>query len=105
MTINLLKSIIVISIGIIILIIGYMLKYKTNISLIHYHKNINKNERNKYAKEIGNPVMFIGNGVIFSGILKLFKKDTFSLVIFMTFVIIGLFCIKKIQDKYNAEWF
>ena len=83
--------------------------YKGNTKLIHDYHQTNVENKEAYGKGFGKALGVIAVGIFISGVVGLLgDSDTIamaSLIILFGGLFAGLFCIYKVQKKYNSGIF
>ena len=83
--------------------------YKGNTKLIHDYHQTNVEDKEAYGKGFGKALGVIAAGIFISGVVGLLgDSDTIAMaaVIVLFFgLFAGLFCIYKVQKKYNSGIF
>ncbi|MBQ3136307.1 MAG: helix-turn-helix transcriptional regulator [Clostridia bacterium] len=105
---NLISAIISAVVGIVLLIVGILIR-KGNVSLLHSYHYKNVTDMDAYAKELGSAVMFICIPAFINGFMTLFVHikivSVISSVLFFTGMIICVIHIFKVQTKHNGSLF
>ena len=105
---NLISAVISAIVGILLLIVGFLIK-KGNVSLLHSYHYKNVTDMDAYAKELGSAVMFMCITAFINGFMTLFAHikivSVISSVLFFTGMIICVIHIFKVQTKYNGSLF
>ena len=83
--------------------------YKGNTKLIHDYHQTNVEDKEAYGKGFGKALGVIAAGIFTSGIVGLLgDSDTIAMaavIILFAGLFAGLFCIYKVQKKYNSGIF
>ena len=103
-----LYSCIVLPVAILFIVLSIAI-YNGKTQLIHdYHQTYVK-DKEGYGKEFGKGLGVIAIGIFLSGIIGLFGDNTVVMLIAVAVlffgIFAGLFCIYKVQKKYNREHF
>ena len=95
------------SVGFMLIIIGYLIWKKQKVSLLHsYHyANVKKEDLHAYSKQMGIGIIILGAVIFLMGICMYFQFDTIGWIIFIFGFVISVFVIHKAQIKYNGSWF
>lgn len=95
------------SVGLLLIIIGYLIWFKQKISLLHsYHyANVKKEDLNAYGKQMGIGNIILGICVSLMGICTYFDLENLGWVIFILGFIISIYIFHKAQKRYNGSWF
>lgn len=83
--------------------------YKGNTKLIHDYHQTNVEDKEAYSKGFGKALGVIAAGIFTSGVVGLLgDSDTIAMaavIILFAGLFAGLFCIYKVQKKYNSGIF
>ena len=83
--------------------------YKGNTKLIHDYHQTNVEDKEAYGKGFGKALCVIAAGIFTSGVVGLLgDSDTIAMaavIILFGGLFAGLFCIYKVQKKYNSGIF
>lgn len=83
--------------------------YKGNTKLIHDYHQTNVEDKEAYGKGFGKALGVIAAGIFTSGVVGLLgDSDTIAMaavIILFAGLFAGLFCIYKVQKKYNSGIF
>jgi len=83
--------------------------YKGKTELIHDYHQTNVKDKEAYGKGFGKALGVIAAGIFLSGIVGLFGDDTavmlFAVAVLFAGLFAGLFCIYRVQKKYNSGVF
>ena len=83
--------------------------YKGNTKLIHDYHQTNVEDKEAYGKGFGKALGVIAVGIFISGVVGLLgDSDTIAMaavIILFAGLFAGLFCIYKVQKKYNSGIF
>ena len=83
--------------------------YKGNTKLIHDYHQTNVEDKEAYGKGFGKALGVIAAGIFISGVVGLLgDSDTIAMaavIILFAGLFAGLFCIYKVQKKYNSGIF
>ena len=103
-----LYSCIVLPVAIIFFILSSLI-YKGKTELIHDYHQTNVEDKEAYGKGFGKALGVIAAGIFISGIVGLFgDNDTIAMaavIILFGGLFAGLWCIYKVQKKYNSGIF
>lgn len=103
-----LYSCIVLPVSIIFFILSILI-YKGKTELIHDYHQTNVEDKAAYGKGFGKALSVIAAGIFLSGIVGLFGDDTvvalLAVVVLFAGLFAGLWCIYKVQKKYNSGIF
>lgn len=101
--INLFELILMVFLGLLFLFLGWNIWKKEQITLIHsYHyKKVSEEDKKDYTEEMGKSIIFIGIGMILTGIINFITKTSYGWLIFTICFIAGFLKIFKAQKKYN----
>ena len=103
-----LYSCIVLPVAVLFIILSISI-YKGNTKLIHDYHQTNVEDKENYGKEFGLALSIVALGPLVSGIVALTGEDDFtallSVVILFAGLFAGLFCIYRVQKKYNSGIF
>lgn len=93
--------------GLLFIFLGCRIWKKEQITLIHsYHyKKVSEENKKNYTKEIGRSIVFIGIGMLLTGIVDFITKTSYGWLFFTIFFILGFIKIFKTQKKYNDGMF
>lgn len=104
----LLYSCILLPVGILFFILSFSI-YKGKTELIHDYHQTNVEDKAAYGKGFGKALSVIAAGIFLSGIVGLFGEDTVTMLIAVAVLFaglfIGLYCIYRVQKKYNSGVF
>lgn len=83
--------------------------YKGNTKLIHDYHQTNVEDKEAYGKGFGKALGVIAAGIFISGIVGLLGDSDIiamaAVIILFAGLFAGLFCIYKVQKKYNSGIF
>ena len=83
--------------------------YKGKTELIHDYHQTNVKDKENYGREFGKSLGVITAGIFLSGIVGLFGDNTaialLAVAVLFAGIFAGLFCIYKVQKKYNSGVF
>ncbi|MBR5305592.1 MAG: hypothetical protein IKU47_01600 [Oscillospiraceae bacterium] len=83
--------------------------YKGNTKLIHDYHQTNVEDKEAYGKGFGKALGVIAAGIFISGIVGLLgDSNTIAMaavIVLFVGLFAGLFCIYKVQKKYNSGFF
>ncbi|MBE6878841.1 MAG: DUF3784 domain-containing protein [Ruminococcaceae bacterium] len=103
-----LYSCIVLPVAIIFFILSSLI-YKGKTELIHDYHQTNVKDKAAYGKGFGKALGVMSAGIFLSGIIGLFGDDKITamvaVIVLFAGLFIGLFCIYKVQKKYNSGIF
>ena len=103
-----LYSCILLPVSVLFAVLSYLI-YKGKTELIHDYHQTNVKDKENYGKEFGKSLGVIAVGIFISGIVGLLGDSTkiamISVVILFAGLFAGLFCIYKVQKKYNSGVF
>lgn len=87
--------------------LGYQIKEKQNIKLIHkYHyANLKEKDIKNYTRLVGISLYVLSLGMLISGILIMFLPPKFMAFVFFGSFVISFFIMHMAQKKYNGSWF
>ena len=104
----LLYSCILLPVSILFFVLSFAI-YKGKTELIHDYHQTNVKDKEAYGKAFSKGLAVIAGGIFLSGIIGLLgDNNTVAMVaVFVLFagMFIGLFCIYKVQKKYNSGIF
>lgn len=97
--------ILIILIAILFLYIGFLLRKKEKITLLHdYHRNhVSEEDKKAFCRLSGLGVIFIGMGLLISAIILLFTDSAWSFLAFAAGFIAGLMLLIHAGNKYNVK--
>ena len=105
---NLISAIISAVVGIVLLIVGFLIR-KGNVSILHSYHYKNVTDIDAYSKEMGSAVMFMSIPACINGFMTLFAHikivSVISAVLLFTGMIICVIHIFKVQTKHNGSLF
>ena len=91
-------------ISIILILLGISL-LKGNSSSVHGKVFDTRNDKERYAKELGKPILLIGIGILISGIIAIILQQDYSIIIAVGFllliVVIAVIWFYKIQKRFS----
>ena len=91
-------------ISIILILLGISL-LKGNSSSVHGKVFDTTNDKERYAKELGKPILLIGIGILTSGIIAIILQQDYSIIIAVGFllliVVIAVIWFYKIQKRFS----
>mgnify|MGYP003760133293 CR=1 FL=1 len=91
------------SLGLLFLFLGWRIWKKEQITLIisyHYQK-VSEENKKYYTEEIGKSIIFMGIGMLLTGIINFISKRVFGWLFFTIFITLGFIKLLKAQKKYN----
>lgn len=105
--INLFELLLMVLLGLLLLFLGWRIWKKEQITLIHsYHyKKVSEEDKKDYTEEIGKSIIFIGIGMILTGIIDFITNTAYGWLFFTIFFILGFIKILQAQKKYNNGLF
>lgn len=105
---NILSAVISTIVGIVLLIVGVLIR-KGNVTILHSYHYKNVADIDAYSKEIGSSIMFMCFPIFLNGLITLFSHikivSIIGSVLFFIGIIICTIHIFKIQVKYNGGIF
>ena len=105
---NIISAVISTVVGIVLLIVGLLIK-KGNVSILHSYHYKNVTDIDAYSKEMGSAVMFMSIPACINGFMTLFSHikivSVISAVLLFTGMIICVIHIFKVQTKHNGSLF
>ena len=98
-----LELILMVFLGLLFLFLGLRIWKKEQITLIHsYHyKKVSEEDKSDYTKEIGKSIIFIGIGMLLTGIIDFITKTVYGWLFFTIFSLLGFIKMFKAQKRYN----
>lgn len=95
---------ILLSLGLIFIFIGWRIWKKEQITLIHDYHYARVAEKNKksYTEKMGKACIIMGIGMILWGIIDFVSKASYGWICFGIFFVWGLVMIFMAQKKYNG---
>ena len=98
-------TIILLFLSILFLYIGFLLRKKEKITLLHdYHRNhVSEEDKKAFCRLSGLGVIFIGMGLLISAIILLFTDSAWSFLAFAAGFIAGLMLLIHAGNKYNVK--
>ncbi len=102
-----LLSLILIPVSILTFYLGFQIKIKQRVTLIHdYHwKNVKEQDIKPYTSLMGIGQYTIGIGCLISGVLGLFLSSIVIILPLFLGIAIGFIIMYKAQKKYNSGMF
>ena len=93
--------------GLLFLFLGWRIWKQEQITLIHsYHyQKVSEENKKAYTQEIGKSIIFIGIGMLLTGIIDFITKTVYGWLFFTIFFILGFMKMFKAQKKYNDGMF
>jgi len=93
--------------GFLFLYLGWRIWKKEAITLIHWYHYTRVKEEDKaaYTEEMGKSIIFIGIGLLLSGLIDLVLQTSIGWWLLIAFMIIGFIKIYRAQRKYNGGLF
>ncbi len=105
---NIISAVISTVVGIVLLIVGLLIK-KGNVFILHSYHYKNVTDIDAYSKEMGSAVMFMSIPACVNGFMTLFAHikivSVISSVLLFTGLIICVIHIFKVQTKHNGSLF
>ncbi len=105
---NIFSAVISTVVGIVLLIVGILIR-KGNVSLLHSYHYKNVTDIEAYSKEMGNAVMLMCIPVFLNGFITLFSHikivSVIGAVLFLAGMIICVIHIFNVQTKHNGSLF
>lgn len=105
---NIISAVISTVVGIVLLIVGFLIR-KGNVSILHSYHYKNVTDIGAYSKEMGSAVMFMSIPVCINGFMTLFAHikivSVISAVLLFTGMIICVIHIFKVQTKHSGSLF
>ncbi len=100
-------ALILISVGLLVICLGFQIKNKQKITLIHdYHwKNVKNEDIKSYTSLFGIGQYTIGISFLISGILGLLNSSMLVILPAFLGIVIGFVIMYKAQKKYNLGMF
>ena len=94
------------AVGLFCIGIGFLIRFKRKVSLVHdYHyKNVAEKDIPAYARLIGGGLILIGAGICATGLFNLVKSALWWVPMLVGFIA-GFAVMNKAQKKYNGSWF
>ena len=94
------------SVGLLCVIIGLLIRIKKKVSLVHeYHyKNVRQEDIPAYCRLLGLGLVIIGLGICVTGFFNLFESSLWWIPMLVGFVA-GFAVLNRAQKKYNGSWF
>jgi len=92
-------------IAILFLYIGFLLRKKEKITLLHdYHRNhVSEKDKKAFCRLSGLGVFFIGMGLLITAFILLFTDSAWSFLAFAAGFIAGLTLLVRAGSKYNVK--
>ena len=97
------EFILLLAVGIIFLVIGWLIWKKEKISLIHsYHYDkVSDTNKGAYTALVGKGALIIGTGIIITGIIDLVTQTGWGWIVFGASFIVGLGFMILAGIRYN----
>jgi len=101
------ELILMVFVGLLFLFLGWSIWKKEQITLIHsYHyQKVSEENKKDYTEEMGKSIIFIGIGILLTGIIDFITRTSYGWLFFTIFFILGFVKIFKAQKKYNNGMF
>ncbi len=101
------ELILMVSIGLLFLFLGWLIWKKEQITLIHsYHyTKVSEEDKTNYTEEMGKSMIYIGIGSLLAGIIDFITKTGYGWLFFTMFFILGSIKMFKAQKRYNGGIF
>ncbi len=103
-----LYSCILLPVAVIFAVMSFQI-YKGKTELIHDYHQTNVKDKAAYGKGFGKALGVMSVGIFSSGIIGLFGDDKITamvaVIVLFAGLFVGLFCIYKVQKKYNSGIF
>lgn len=98
-----LGEIIVVGVGFIFIILGYLVWKREKISILHrYHyRNVSPANKKAFCKMTGQGLILIGSGLLITGIVISITHSMYSFIAFAVGLIAGLILLIYAEKKYN----
>ena len=97
------EFILLLAVGIIFLVIGWLIWKKEKITLIHsYHYDkVSDTDKGAYTALVGKGILIIGTGIIITGIIDLITQTGWGWIVFVASFIVGLGIMILAGMRYN----
>lgn len=101
------ELILLLSMGILFLIIGFRIWKKEQITLIHdYHyKKVSEIDRKPYTEKMGKACVIIGVGMTLTGVIDYVSTSSYGWICSVSCLIYAFVTMIKAQYKYNGGIF
>ena len=103
-----LYSCILLPVSVLFAVLSYQI-YKGKTELIHDYHQTNVKDKENYGKEFGKSLGVIAAGIFASGSIGLFGDDKVTMltavIVLFAGLFAGLWCIYRVQKKYNSGIF
>ena len=96
-------EIIVIGVGVIFMILGYLVWKREKINILHsYHyRNVSPGNKKVFCKMTGQGLILIGSGLLITGIVIFKTHSMYGFVAFAVGLIAGITLLINAGSKYN----
>ena len=96
-------EIIVIGVGVIFMILGYLVWKREKINILHsYHyRNVSPGNKKVFCKMTGEGLILIGSGLLITGIVIFKTHSMYGFVAFAVGLIAGITLLINAGSKYN----
>lgn len=93
--------------GLLFLYLGWRIWKREEITLIisHHHQKVSEEDKKHYTEEMGKSIIFIGIGMVLTGIIDFITKTVYGWLFFSIFFILGFIKMFQAQKKYNGGMF
>lgn len=93
--------------GLLFLYLGWRIWKREEITLIisHHHQKVSEEDKKYYTEEMGKSIIFIGIGMVLTGIIDFITKTVYGWLFFSIFFILGFIKMFQAQKKYNDGMF
>ncbi len=101
------EFLIMISLGILLLIMGFFVWKKEKINLIHsfHYKKVAEKDKKDYTQEMGKSLILISIGLFLTGITVFITGSSYGWIFFIMLTLSAFKKMSKAQKKYNKGWF
>lgn len=98
-----LGEIIVVGVGVVFIILGYLLWKREKINILHsYHyRNVSLDNKKVFCKMTGQGLILIGSGLLITGIIISKTHSMYSFIAFAVGLIAGITLLINAGLKYN----
>ena len=96
-------EIIILGVGVIFMILGYLLWKREKINILHrYHyRNVSPDNKKVFCKMTGQGLILIGSGLLITGIFIFKTHSMYSFIAFAVGLIAGITLLINAGLKYN----
>jgi len=95
------------AVGLLLLILGLIVRIRQKISLIHdyHHSHVAKKDVAPYTKLIGTGLIIMGVATAVTGIVNAVFHTGYGWLVFVAGFTAGLIVMDRAQKRYNGSWF